>query len=373
MEVYFDNAATTIASESVIRYCNDKMINYYANPSSFHLKGIEVEKEIKKTKECIAKYLNTNPTEIYFTSGGTESNNLAILGTVNINAKKTIVTTKSQHSSVTEPIKYLKDKGVSIIYLDFKNGKIDYLGLEKSVDDNTTIVSLPHVNNETGAILDLNKIGGIIKNKNRKAVFHVDGVQSFGKIKTNIQSDNIDIFTFSSHKIHGLKGVGGIYIKKGTNIKPIFYGGNQQDKIRPGTENTYGIMSLFKATEEAFTNIDENYKHVKILKDKLSNITKIFDNCFVNNELENTSPYILNISFWEVKGEVLLNELSNKNIFVSTSSACSGKKISENLLSQGFDEKRVTNSIRFSFSKYNTLKEVEYCIEVLKSLSHWRK
>lgn len=371
MDIYFDNAATTITSENVIRYCNDKMVSYYANPSSFHLKGLEVEKAIRNTKECIGKYLNASPSEIYFTSGGTESNNLAILGTVNINAKKTIITTKSQHSSVVEPIKYLKDKGVDVIYLDFKDGKINYLELEKAVDKNTTLISLPHVNNETGAILDLKKTSSIIKSKNEKAIFHVDGVQSFGKIKTNVQS--IDIFTFSSHKIHGLKGVGGLYIKKNTNIKPIFYGGNQQNKIRPGTENTYGIISLFQATKEAFLNIEENYNHVKMLKEKLSHITKIIDNSFINGGLENTSPYILNISFMDVKGEVLLNELSNKNIFVSTASACSGKKISENLLSQGFDEKRVTNAIRFSFSKYNTLKEVEYCIDVLKSLSYWRQ
>jgi len=360
-EIFFDNASTTIPDDCFFEEFKKVGTEFYGNPSSLHTKGIETQRKINEIRKLITEKLNAQNGRIIFTSGGTESNNLAIFG---LNNKK-IVTIKNQHPSITEPIKSLKDNS-EVIYLSVSDGFFSYEELENAIDEKTTLVILSHVNNETGIIYDLEKIGNIIKSKNSKTLFHVDGVQGFGKIPINISKSKIDSYTFSLHKVHGIKGVGGLFIRNGVNISPIIFGGLQQDKIRPGTENTVSVIASKKIIEKAFCDTNEKFKKVTALKKLFIDELGDIGDYVINGEIEKTSPYILNISFANVLGEILLNALSAKKIFVSTGSACSGKSASENLINHNFKEDRSKNSIRFSFSKDNSEDEVIRCVNVLK-------
>ncbi len=355
--IYLDNAATT---KPLDEFFNKEM---YANPSSIHDFGITVSERINSVKKYIAGKIGCSHEEIYFTSGATESNNLAILGSNN----KNIVTTKNQHPSVTESIKKLHQSNNSQVkYLDVKEGFLDIRELEYSIDQDTTLVSLTHVNNETGIIEDIKKIGFLIKKNNPKTLFHVDGVQSFGKFEINLKACNIDLFSFSSHKIHGQKGLGFLVIGKGVNIKPLFFGGDQQNGIRPGTENTSAILGFKNICEIAFDDLEKNYKHAENLKTSLIEMLNTIPDCVINSSPENSSPYILNVSFLGVKAEVLLNALSQNGVFVSTGSACTQKRLSPNLSAHNFSQERLESAIRFSFSRFNTMNEIENAFSILK-------
>ncbi|MCR2045544.1 cysteine desulfurase family protein [Anaerosalibacter massiliensis] len=373
MEVYLDNCATTKPREEVIDEINFMLKKSYGNPSSLHRLGFNAEKKVEESREIISGFLNVNNDEIYFTSGGTESNNIAIQGLVNKNKKRGnhIITTEIEHPSVLNIFKYYESKGFDITYLKVDRfGFIDLNELEKSIKDSTILISIMLVNNEIGTIEPVGEIRKILDKKASNAYIHLDGIQALGKIPLELNKWSIDTFSFSGHKIHGPKGIGGLYIRKGTNISPIIYGGNQEREIRSGTENTLGIVGMGKAVEIVKNNFNKENKYVRELKNYMhekimTNIPEIKVNSLLD---ESFSPYILNISFLGVRGEVLLHYLENKGIYVSTGSACSshGKGKSHVLKAIGLNNNEIEGAIRFSLSHLNTKNDINYVVEELK-------
>ncbi len=378
MEIYFDNAATTKTSKVAL----DKMIymsqTNYANPSSVHKLGLLAEKEIENARKILANVINCRQDEIFFTSGATESNNLAIIGIANAYKRdgNHIITQRTEHASVVETVKFLEEQGFNISYLENdKNGNIDLNNLKNLITDETILVSLMHVNNETGAILDIKSIGKIIKEQNKNTLFHTDCVQSFSKFDIDVKQYCIDLLSFSGHKLHAPKGVGGLYIKKGTKIKAIHFGGNQQNKIRSGTENIIGITALAESVLETYKEKEVTYKHVMELKNELITIKDELDDVYVNGQ--NSSPYVVSISFVGVKGEVLVHALEEKDIFCSTGSACHKGVGSSVLKEYGYEENIYNSGIRISFCALNTVQEVlelkKALIEIVPMLRRFKK
>ncbi|RKD26073.1 cysteine desulfurase [Caminicella sporogenes DSM 14501] len=370
MEVYLDNAATTKPRKEVIDMMNKALVQYYANPSSLHKKGVEVEKLIKTARKQIAKALGSDEKEIYFTSGGTESNNLAILGSLEGNKRKGrhIITTKIEHLSVLNVFKYLEEKGYDVTYLSVDgDGKIDIEQFKNSINDDTAFISIMYVNNEVGTIQPIEEISSILKSMTNRPIFHVDAIQAFGKIKFNLKKLNVDLMSISGHKIHGPKGIGALYIKKGTKIKSIIFGGNQELGIRSGTENVPGIFGLGTASDLFKREFEENIKKMAKLKFKLlEGIKRNVKDIKINGTIgENSAPHILNMSFKGIRGEVLLHSLEQDKIYVSTGSACSSRKktYSHVLREMGLCEKEMEGAIRFSFSPFNTEEEIDYVID----------
>jgi cysteine desulfurase len=367
MEVYLDNSATTKVDERIIEELNNTF-KYFGNPSSLHAMGFDSEKLIAKAKGTISDYLNCSKNEIYFTSGGTEANNLAIIGysTKNSGRGKHLITSKTEHKSVINAYKYLETQGFEITYLDVDDqGFIALEQLQQAITDETILVSIMHVNNEIGTIQDFQKIKKILKEKNPSTALHVDGVQGFGKIALDLKG--IDLYSFSAHKIHGLKGIGGLYIQKGTNINNLLHGGQQEKGIRPGTENLTGIISLGKAIEIYRKN--DYYSQVAKIKQKITDlITHEIEDVKINSASNHCSPYILNVAFNGVRGEVLLHDLESKGIYVSTGSACNSKSkaYSHVLNAIGLPDHLKEGSIRISFSKDNTMDEVHHVVNEIK-------
>lgn len=370
MEVYFDNSATTKPSEDVVEVMKNAMIDYYGNPSSLHSLGLKCQNKLMEAKKDIAEKIGAVKEEIFFTSGGSESNNMILK-----NFAKTgnhIITTKFEHASVLNTLKDLERSGVNVTYLNVNEfGLIDLKELENAITKNTVLISIMQVNNEIGSIQNLKEIGKIIKEKSQRARFHVDGVQGFGKIKIDVKKYNIDFYSASAHKIHGPKGVGFCYVRKSLSINPLIQGGGQEFGMRAGTENLPGILSFVKASDLAFESLDENYKKVLELKEYFIERLKEIKDIKINSPLNsNIIPYILNVSFFGVRAEVLLHMLEERGIFVSTGSACSSKsagtKGSHVLNAIGLEQKCIQGAIRFSFSKYNTKEEVDYTIDALK-------
>lgn len=378
MEIYFDNSATTKPYDEVIDSVCNGMREYYGNPSSLHNIGLKCEKKLNSVRETIASTLNANRDEIYFTSGGSEGNNLILKGLAKPGHH--IITTEFEHKSVLETCNELEKEGVKITYLKVdKEGKISLEELKNSITKETVLVSIMYVNNEIGTIQDIESIGKIIKEKSTRARFHVDGVQGYGKLPIDIKKMNIDFLTASAHKIHGPKGVGILYVKKGAVLKSLISGGSQERGLRAGTENIPGIIGLEKAVQITFKNISENYSKVKELKEYMVNELEKIDNIRINSPLrDDFSPYILNVSFIGVRAEVLLHLLEESNIYVSTGSACTSKSSASSgsyvIKALGLDKKEIESAIRFSFSSENTKREVDKTIEVLKtSLSFLRR
>lgn len=367
MEVYLDNSATTKVDEKIIEELNNTF-KFYGNPSSLHSMGFDSEKIIAKAKGNISNYLNCSKDEIYFTSGGTEANNLAIIGyaTQHANKGKHLITSKTEHKSVLNAFKYLETKGFDVTYLDVDDeGFVQLNALEAQLKDDTILVSIMHVNNEVGTIQKIEQIKEILKKKDKKIALHVDGVQGFGKIKLDLKA--IDLYSFSAHKIHGLKGSGGLYIQKGIKVNNLIHGGQQEKGIRPGTENLTGIISLGKAIEICSEN--DYYSKVKQIKQKITElIVDEIEDIKINSKLEHFSPYILNVSFNGVRGEVLLHDLESKGIYVSTGSACTSKSkdYSHVLNAMGLQDNLKEGSIRLSFSKYNSMDEVHHVVNEIK-------
>jgi len=367
-----DNSATGRVDSEVKNEIIEKMTSIYGNPSSLHKMGNLAEREIKQAKRIIGEYLNVSEREIYFTSGGTESNNLAIFGTANRSQKKgNIVTTTIEHPSVLHSIEELGRQGYEIRWVSVDDdGLIDINELYACIDDETILVSVMHVNNEMGSIQPIQKIGECIfkynKEHAKQIVFHVDAVQSYGKIHFSIKNAHIDLLSFSAHKIHGLKGTGGLYIKQGTPIKALFYGGSQEQSIRPGTENLLGIISLCKASQIAYDNLHANHVKMKQLRIMMIEALKSVPGIKINTAYAHEqSPYILSVSFKGVRGEVLIHSLEMDEIYVSTGSACSSKKKvrSHVLTSMKLTDEESEGTIRISFGKYNTETEVAYAAE----------
>jgi len=358
--IYLDNAATTPILPEV-RDCFLNNVDKFANPSSMHSFGFECHQELEEKRSDIANLLNCNPNEIYFTSGGTESNNVAILGSMSaMKSKGKIITSKAEHPSVLETV-----KNSSIAY-DFvnvlPNGSIDLNHLDSLLNNEISLVSLMHVNNETGAINPINEIYNLVKSKSN-ALLHVDNVQGYGKLK-NFTSD---LISFCSHKIGGFKGIGGLYIKSDTKIKPTIYGGGQEKGLRSGTENLPLIAGFAKASKLSFENMEYNISKVIKLNSYLREELKNISNTHFSSNL-NSSPYILNVRFDSVMGETLLHSLEQHKIFISTGSACSShnSKPSSALASMGLSNQQIKESIRISFSPQNTLAEVQTASEIIK-------
>lgn len=365
MRVYLDNGATTKVDEEVLKTMLPYFSEKYGNAMSLHQIGQEAKEALESSREIIAKKLNAKPEEIIFTSGGTESNNLAIqeIAYTNREKGKHIITTKIDHDCVLNACKFLEKDGFNVTYLDVdKEGFVNPKDVLKEIKKDTILVSIIHGNNETGTIQPLEEIGKICKEKN--VYFHTDACQSFTKVP--IDAKNFDLITINGHKIHGPKGVGALYIKKGTNIHPLLHGGGHEFGLRSGTENISGIVGFAKAVEVAK---EEHIRHMAKLRDKLTEgILKEIPHTRLNGPRENRLCNNANISFEFIEGESLLMRLNDKGIAVSTGSACSSKSLdpSHVLLAIGLKPEIAHGSLRFSLSKYTTKEEIDQTIKVLK-------
>lgn len=372
-EIYLDNSATTKPFDEVVQYMYEVSKNTYGNPSSLHTKGIEAEGLIKKARAQIANSLKVDAKEIYFTSGGTEANNMAILGYLKANprAGKHIITTVIEHPSVLEVFKLLEGEGFRVDYIPVDSkGLIKLEELRKVIDRETSLFSIMLVNNEVGAIQPISEIDKIRRELCPNATLHIDAVQAFGKIAVNPKSMNIDFLSISSHKIHGPKGIGALYIKKGTKIKPILIGGGQETALRSGTENVPGICGFGLAAEKINMSLEKNYDQVKAInKYFFKSLQENFEDAVINSSDE-ALPYIINVSFKNLKSEVLLHHLEQKSIFVSTGSACASHKrgLSHVLKSMGINLSLIDGAIRFSFSADNSIEQINQTILALKEI-----
>lgn len=386
MEIYLDNSSTTKPYSQVTDKCKELMETVYGNPSSLHRKGLEAENVIKSARKNIAGLINCRHEEIYFNSGGTEGDNTCIIGTALKKSRegKKIIISSVEHPAVLEPAKRLEDMGfkVEMTGVDRK-GDIDLKHLESQLTEDVVMISFMAVNNETGNIMNLREIARIKKEFEEKTgktvLFHTDFVQGLGKIKVDLKKESyVDMLTASAHKIHGPKGVGFMYLKKGISIHPFMLGGGQENHFRSGTENVPGIGGFSKALEIAYENFDERILRIKGVRDYLlKGIEDNISDIKINGQGENICPAILNISFLGTRGEVILHSLESEGIYVSTGSACSSnkaKKGSHVLKAMGLSDKETEGALRFSFSQFNTVDEMDYVLDRLKTtVNRFRK
>ena len=363
-KIFLDNASTTkIDSEVNELIAKTNLVDFY-NPSAMYHESIEIKDKIENAQKTIAKILNVNYENIIWTSGATESNNLAIMGSVTAKKNAEYIFSSGEHPSVYNEAKYLEQKGAVVHFVKLTNeGVVDLEHLKSLLNENTHFVSIMFVSNETGAINDIKTISHIIKSYNPNIIFHVDGVQAFGKIKCDLQELGVDAFSISAHKFHGPKGVGVLYYKNPNKLKPILLGGGQQKGYRSGTENVSGILGTELASIKAYENLEQNYNLVKSFRDMFIKqmATDLADVDYqINENSSNNSPYVLSVSFKGLKSEVLMHMLEQKGILVGTGSACSSKKQENRVLaSMGKKIDYVKGNIRISFSNYNTTSEVE--------------
>lgn len=381
-QVYFDNSATTKPAPEVIESMVAVLEKYYGNPSSLHHLGVETEKLMNRSRQLSAQLLEVNEEEILFTSGGTESNNLAIKGIAfgYQNRGKHIITTEIEHSSVYEVCQELENKyDFEVTYLPVnKQGQISLDQLKDALRDDTILVSIMHVNNEMGSIQPLSVIGQIL-HQYPKVFFHVDQVQGIGKVPLSIKESYIDLLSLSGHKIHAPKGTGILYKHhRIQQLYPLFHGGAQQKEIRPGTENVAGIVALTKALRMVKENEAEHIQYLQQLRQKTIEGLQSIQGVNINSptDLKYAAPHIVNASFLGIKPEVFVHALEEKGIYVSTKSACSSKedKPSRILMALEEDENIAKSAVRISFSVNNTLEEVDYFLTVLKEIvPHYQK
>jgi cysteine desulfurase len=363
--IYFDNNATTKVADEVLEEMKPFFCELYGNPSSMHTFGGQVGRKIKKAREQVAGLLGCDPTEIIFTSCGTESDNAAIKGTLAaLPHKRKVITTRVEHPAVLSVCRDLQNHGYTIVELGVdKQGRLDIAELEERLDDDTALVTIMFANNETGVIFPIEKIAKLVTDKG--VVFHTDAVQAVGKIPLNLSKSNIDLLSLSGHKLHGPKGVGVLYVRKGTRLSAFMLGGHQEGGRRAGTENVPGIVGLGKACELAAKNIDDENSRVKYLCDKLEDaILKSCPDSRVNGDRKNRLPNTTNISFEYIEGEAILLMLDKFGICASSGSACTSGSLepSHVLRAMGVPFTAAHGSIRFSLSRYNTEDEVDYTI-----------
>ncbi|MCX7903312.1 MAG: cysteine desulfurase [Caloramator sp.] len=369
--IYFDNSATTKPYKEVVDEVLDCLMNNFGNPSSAHKLGIEAEKKISLAREKVAKLINAEPSEIYFTSGGTEANNTVLKGL--LKRGDHVITSSIEHKSVKGAVKQLEEEGIEATYLPVdKNGIIDLNELEGAIKDNTRLVTVMYVNNEIGSIQPVEEIIRIVRSKSKKARIHFDAIQALGKIKIDVKKLDADFLSLSSHKIHGPKGVGALFIRKDLRLKSLLTGGGQERDIRSGTENVPGIAGFGVAAEIAYNNIDENIKKVKEIKRYFIERLREIEDIRINSPQDDKHiDNILSVSFLGVRGEVLLHGLEDYEIYVSTGSACSQKRTGQKnyvLPAIGLTDREVEGTIRFSFSHVNEMEEVDKTIEALRNL-----
>ncbi len=369
MECYLDNSATTVCSKAATEKMVDLLTKEYGNPSSMHLKGVDAENEVKAAAEKIAATLKVSAKEIIFTSGGTESNNLAILGIAKAYKRRGnhVITTKIEHPSVGNPFKALEEEGFEVTYLSVDEyGHISLDELKKAMQDETILVSIMYVNNEIGAVEPISEIGAFLKAEYPNCVFHVDAIQGYGKFLIRPKKQGIDLLSVSGHKIHGPKGSGFLYIKDKLLIRPIIYGGGQQSGLRSGTENVPAIAALGVAAQEAYTDFESKIAYMYELRDHfISQITKL-EGVTVNGMHDHSNAcHIASVSVSGVRSEVLLHALEDKQIYVSAGSACSSNKpaVSATLKAIGLDASLLDSTVRFSFCANTTREEIDYAIE----------
>lgn len=368
--IYLDNCATTKPRAEVAEEMMRILSSDFANPSSLHRFGMKAEEEREKARKNVADLLGTSEKNIIFTSGGTESNNLAIQGILEktVNRNKKILTTKIEHSSVLDQFKHYEQLGYDVKYIPVdRYGHIDEEFLLANVNG-AVLLALHHVNNEVGTINDIKSIASRVRQINKDIHIHVDGVQAFGKIPFKVRDYEIDTYSFSSHKIYGPKGVGGLYIKPGTNLRSLFIGGGQEKNLRSGTENMPGIVGFGKAALIMRENFESEYNHAVELKAYAKSRIESEFTDFEFNFDEKSSPYIFNVGFRDIRGEVLLHFLENDEIYISTSSACSSNSGGKShvLTELGIDNKLLEGSIRFCFSYEITKSDLDIFIEKLK-------
>lgn len=374
MEAYFDNSATTRVTESVKNIVVKTMTEDFGNPSSMHMVGVKAERYVKEAKQIIANILKVDEGEIYFTSGGTESNNMAVIGAADANRRKgnKIITTKIEHPSVLNTMKYLEKQGYQVVYLPVDRcGIVDMETLKEEMTEDTILVSVMYVNNEVGAVEPIAEIGKYIKSIQPDVIFHVDAIQAFGKMEIRPKKENIDLLTVSGHKIHGPKGSGFIYIKKNTKLNPIIFGGGQQNGFRSGTENVSGIAGIGQAAKDAHDNLEKKVKILTDLKDYLIDKLQGLEDVVINSKKGTEgAPHIVSVSFGGVRSEVLLHALEDKGIYVSAGSACSSNKpaVSETLKAMKIDKDLLGSTIRFSFCELNTIEEIDFAVEEIKKM-----
>lgn len=374
MEHYLDNSATTAVSKAAADTAYRVMTEAYGNPSSLHSKGMEAEAELNRARKAVASKLKVSGEEVFFTSGGTEANNLALFGAAyaNVRTRKKIIISSVEHSSITEAAKRLEDEGFEVVRISPKSdGTVRAGDVAAAADKNTALVSIMLVNNETGAVMPVADIFAAVKEKDEKILCHTDAVQAFGKLGIKAKALNADLISVSGHKVHAPKGVGALYIKKGVRLVARQYGGEQEKKLRPGTENLPAIAALGAACDEF--DIEGNYEKALDLnayaKEKLLPIDGV-----ELNSPENALPYVLNISAGRVRSETMLHFLEERDVFVSSGSACAKGKPSHVLSALGLGRERADSALRISFSKHNTKADIDALCEGialgLKVLAH---
>ena len=366
--IYFDNNATTKVAEEVLEEIRPLFCDLYGNPSSMHTFGGQIGRRIRQAREQVAALLGCDPSEIIFTSGGTESDNAAIKGTLAAAPnKRTIITTRVEHPAVLTVCRDLENHGYNVVELGVdRQGRLDLTELEDRLDDDTALVTIMYANNETGVILPVERIADLVASKG--AVFHTDAVQAVGKIPLNLSKSSIDLLSLSGHKLHGPKGIGVLYVRKGTRLSPYMLGGHQEAGRRAGTENVPGIVGLGKACELAADNLEEENSKVKYLRDKLeAAILEKCPDCRLNGNPDHRLPNTCNISFEYIEGEAILLMLDKYGICASSGSACTSGSLepSHVLRAMGVPFTAAHGSIRFSLSRYNTEEEVDYTIKKL--------
>lgn len=375
MEAYLDNSATTRCADEVIEKVVKVMGTDYGNPSSKHMKGVEAENYIKEATKVIAKTLKCQEKEILFTSGGTESNNMAIIGTAMANKRRGnhVIVSSVEHASVKEPFNFLEENGFEVTYLPVdENGLVSIQDLKEALDDNTILVAVMYANNEIGTIEPIEEIGQVVKEYNKDIVFFVDAIQAYGKFKIYPNKLNVDLMSVSSHKIHGPKGSGFLYIKGNTKIRPLILGGGQQKGMRSGTENVPGVAGLGVAAGLIYdSDFDKKIGKMYELRDYFIEELEKLDDVKINGMRKRQSaPHVVSVSFKDIRAEVLLHALEEKNIYVSSGSACSSNKpgLSSTLVAIGLDSSLLDSTIRFSFSFNTTKEELDYTLQALKEL-----
>lgn len=381
MFVYLDNSATTKPYNETVEVMTKVLTEDFGNPSSLHTLGIAAEKYVRGARKTFAQSLGASEEEVYFTSCGTESDNTALMGVAQARRRSgnKIITTAVEHPAILEPAKRLESMGFEVEYIGVdKQCHLDMEQLKSAITDDTVLISVMAVNNETGTIMPVEEIVKLRDSLNKNALIHTDAVQAYGKIPMDLRGGfkGVDLLSVSGHKIHGPKGIGGLYIKKGLNVTPFIIGGGQEKHFRSGTENTAGIAGFGKAIEISNSNFEHRIKAMSEAKDFLANGLKAELKDIIFNTPEDSAVSVLNVSFMGTRGEVLLHTLEQDGIFISTGSACSSNKKGQShvLGAMGLKPKEIEGAIRFSFSEFNTIEEMEYVLEkVKKAVTRFRK
>ncbi len=374
MEVYLDNSATTRCYPGAARLMYDIMTEHYGNTASLHKKGVEAERYQREAVKILARTMKVEEKEIFFTSGGTESDNLALMGCARANrrAGNHLITTEFEHAAVLNTMKELEAEGFRVTYLPVdETGRVRLSDLEQALCDDTILVSIMYVNNEIGSVQPVEEIGSLLKKQKHKILFHVDAVQAYGKFRIYPKKLGIDLLSVSSHKIHGPKGVGFLYVDSRVKILPILFGGGQQQNLRSGTENVPGVAAFAEAAKEIYTDFEEKTERLYSLREYfIQEIGRIEGTAVNGPQGREGAPHIVSVSFAGVRSEVLLHALEDKGIYVSSGSACSSSHpaASRTLQAIGVKKEYLDSTLRFSFCEFTTKEELDYTLDTLKEL-----